>query len=33
MSFPPTRKFERQSAVADTSFTQDVDIVDLHNHG
>tara|TARA_Y100001933_G_scaffold241138_1_gene267300 strand:- start:452 stop:1228 length:777 start_codon:yes stop_codon:yes gene_type:complete len=33
MSFPPARKFERQSPVADKSFTQDVDIVDLHNHG
>ena len=33
MSFPPARQADREAKASDKSFTQDVDIVDLHNHG
>ena len=33
MNFPPARQAERDAKSSDKSFTQDVDIVDLHNHG
>ena len=33
MSFPPARQADREAKASDKSFTQDVDIVGLHNHG
>ena len=33
MSFPPARQADREAEASDKSFTQDVDIVGLHNHG